>query len=316
MIHTFALTNDNLLQEHVALKDIKSPEFKFYWVDFEKPTEDETNLLSDFFHFHPIAIENCRHWIQRPNMSFYDDTIFFIYHSLDQSSFQCSEVDVFVGEKFVVSFHHEPEQAIEKAKQKVKAAKEPEKIGPLFVLHKVLDELVDHYFPIMHHIEDKLIEFEENETHSKKIIEEVYEVRSDLIRLRKTIIPMRDLLYRMINSERIKEMGKYQLFFADIYDHLMKLNDMLADNQEITADMRDNFMSVQSNKMNSIMMTLTVITTIFMPLTFIVGIYGMNFENMPELHWRYGYFFILGFMAFLTVAMSIWFYRKGWLIKK
>jgi magnesium transporter len=316
MIHTYALTKDNLLKENVKLQDIMTPEYKFFWVDFEEPTEEETRILSDFFHFHPIAVENCLHWIQRPNMSFYEETIFFIFHSLDQATFKCSEVDVFVGEHFIVSYHQVPEQAIEEAKIKVKAIKEPEKLGPLFVLHKILDELVDHYFPIMHQIEDKLLEFEENETRSKKIIEEVYEIRGDLIRLRKTIIPMRDLLYRMINSERIKEMGKYQHYFADIYDHLMKLNDMLGDNQEITADMRDNFMSVQSNKMNSIMMTLTVITTIFMPLTFIAGVYGMNFEHMPELHWRYGYFFILGFMFVLAVSMSIWFYRKGWLFNR
>lgn len=316
MIHTYALTTDNRLIEKIEITKLVSDEIKFFWVDFEKPSEQETMLLKDFFHFHPIAIENCMHYIQRPNMSFYDDVIFFVMHSLNQNSFKCSEVDVFVGGEFVVSYHQEIDPAIEEVKLKLKSVKETSKIGSLFILHSIIDELVDHYFPIMHEIEDKLIEFEENETRSKKIIEEVYEIRSDLIRLRKTIFPMRDLLYRVINSERIKEMGKYEHYFADIYDHLLKLTDMLTDNQEITTDMRDNFMSVQSNKMNSIMMTLTVITTIFMPLTFIVGIYGMNFEHMPELHWKYGYYAVLSIMGFLTIVMSIWFYRKGWLFNK
>lgn len=316
MIHTYALTEDNQLVENIDIAQLKSPEIKFFWADFEKPSSQETMLLKDYFHFHPIAIENCMHYIQRPNMSFYDDVLFFVLHSLNQQTFQCAEVDVFVGGKFVVSYHLESDPGIEKAKQKMRAVKDTSMIGPLFILHSIMNELVDHYFPIMHEIEDKLIEFEENETKSKKIIEEVYEIRSDLIRLRKTIFPMRDLLYRVINSERIKELGKYQHYFADIYDHLLKLADMLTDNQEITADMRDNFMSIQSNKMNSIMMTLTVITTIFMPLTFIVGVYGMNFDNMPELHWKYGYYAVLCLMGLLAILMSIWFNRKGWLFNK
>jgi magnesium transporter len=91
---------------------------------------------------------------------------------------------------------------------------------------------------------------------------------------------------------------------------------MLNANQEVTADMRENFMSVQSYKMNAIMMTLTVFTTIFMPLTFIVGVYGMNFEYIPELHWKYGYFYVWGLMVFIAISMSVWFYRKGWLMNK
>jgi magnesium transporter len=135
---------------------------------------------------------------------------------------------------------------------------------------------VDCYFPILHQLEDKLNEYEEKEARSKKIIEEVYEIRRDLIRLRKTIIPMRDLLYRIINSKRFQDEGQFHHYFSDIYDHLMKLTDMVASIQDVTTDMRENYMSIQSNRMNSIMMTLTVITTIFMPLTFIVGVYGMN----------------------------------------
>lgn len=316
MIFTYAITQDHHLIKDVNLEEIKSEQYRFYWVDFEEPTKEEVKLLSEFFHFHPLAIEDCLHYIQRPNMNYYDGVLFFILHSLGNETIKCNEVDVFVGENFVVSFHKEKDQAIEAAKHKIINSKEKEKIGPLYVLHHIIDELVDIYFPIMHHIEDKLNEFEEKEASSKKIIEEIYEIRRDLIRLRKTIIPMRDLLYRMINSKRIQETEQIHHYFKDIYDHLMKLTDMHDANQDITSDMRENFMSIQSNRMNSIMMTLTVITTIFMPLTFIAGVYGMNFDHMPELHWNYGYFFILGIMALVVLVMSFWFYKKGWLFKK
>jgi magnesium transporter len=315
MIFTYAITQDNQLIKDVKMEDLRSERFKFYWVDFEEPTNEETKLLSEFFHFHPLAIEDCLHFIQRPNMNYYDGVLFFVLHSISKT-IRCEEIDIFVGENYVVSFHKEKDQAIDIAKQKLFASKEMEKVGPLYVLHSIIDELVDCYFPILHQIEDKLNEYEEKEASSKKIIEEVYEIRRDLIRLRKTIIPMRDLLYRMINSKRIQDTKQIHHYFSDIYDHLMKLTDMVASNQEVTSDMRENYMSIQSNRMNSIMMTLTVITTIFMPLTFIVGVYGMNFDNMPELHWKYGYFITLGVMVIIVMVMIFWFYKKGWLFKK
>ncbi|QIZ05434.1 magnesium/cobalt transporter CorA [Priestia megaterium] len=315
MIFTYAITQDNQLIKDVKLEDLRSDRFKFYWVDFEEPTNAETKLLSEFFHFHPLAIEDCLHFIQRPNMNYYDGVLFFVLHTLSKT-IRCEEIDVFVGDNYVVSFHKEKDQAIDMVKQKLFASKEMEKVGPLFVLHSIIDELVDCYFPILHQIEDKLNEYEEKEASSKKIIEEVYEIRRELIRLRKTIIPMRDLLYRMINSKRIQETKQIHHYFSDIYDHLMKLTDMVASNQDVTSDMRENYMSIQSNRMNSIMMTLTVITTIFMPLTFIVGVYGMNFDHMPELHWQCGYFITLGVMAIIVIVMIFLFYKKGWLFKK
>ncbi|MGF6947683.1 magnesium/cobalt transport protein CorA [Neobacillus sp. B4I6] len=215
-----------------------------------------------------------------------------------------------------MSFHKEKDKAKDMVKQKLFVSEEMEKVGPLYILHNIIDELVDCYFPIIHQIEDKLNEYEEKEASSKKIIDEVYEIRRDLIRLRKTIAPMRDLLYRMINSKRIQDTRQLHHYFSDIYDHLMKLTDMMASNQDVTSDMRENYMSIQSNRMNSIMMTLTVITTIFMPLTFIVGVYGMNFDHMPELHWKYGYIVTLGVMAIIVIVMIFWFNKKGWLFIK
>lgn len=315
MIFIYAITQDNTLIKDVKMEEVRSDKYKFYWVDFEEPTEGETQLLSSFFHFHPLAIEDCLHFIQRPNMNHYDGVLFFILHSLSNQE-GCEEIDVFVGENYVVSYHKENDPAIETVRRKLFENKELAKVGPLYTLHHIIDELVDCYFPILHQIEDKLNEYEEKEAHSNRVIQEVYEIRRDLIRLRKTILPMRDLLYRIINSKRIQDTGQFQHYFADIYDHLMKLTDMIASNHDVTSDMRENYMSIQSNRMNSIMMTLTVITTMFMPLTFIVGVYGMNFDNMPELHWKYGYFFVLGVMALIVIVMFFWFKKKGWLFIK
>lgn len=126
---------------------------------------------------------------------------------------------------------------------------------------------------------------------------------------------MRDLLYRMLNSERLRNFHKDKIYFSDIYDHLLKLSSMIESSREMTADIRDNYLSVNSAKMNRNMMVLTVITTIFIPLTFIAGVYGMNFRYMPELNWRYGYFAVWIVMLIIAITMYLWFKNKGWMDK-
>lgn len=143
---------------------------------------------------------------------------------------------------------------------------------------------------------------------------DVFDIRSDLLKLRKTILPMRDLLYRIINSERLHIPAEQKAYFNDIYDHLIKLTSMVEGNRDMTSDMRDNYLSLNANRMNSIMMTLTIISSIFIPLTFVVGLYGMNFDHMPELHWHYGYYIVLGIMALMTIGMILWFKQKAGLM--
>ena len=123
---------------------------------------------------------------------------------------------------------------------------------------------------------------------------------------------MRDLLYRILNSERLQGFEDHKLYFSDVYEHLVKLADMAESSREMTSDMRDSYLSLNSSHMNQNMMVLTVITTIFIPLTFIVGVYGMNFQHMPELGWKYGYMIVLIIMAAIGTGMFIWFKKKGW----
>lgn len=115
-----------------------------------------------------------------------------------------------------------------------------------------------------------------------------------------------------MNTNMMKSDTNRQAYFNDIYDHLLKLTEIVESNRDMTADLRDSYQTLNSNRMNAIMMTLTIVSTIFIPLTFIVGVYGMNFDNMPELHWKYGYFGVLIFMGLLVSGMLLWFKHKGW----
>jgi magnesium transporter len=186
--------------------------------------------------------------------------------------------------------------------------------GPMAAAYTVMDKLVDKYFPSLYSLEDELADLESKggDESVEELMSQVFNVRGRLLKLRRTIVPMRDLMYRIVNSQHVQSNGEERIYFGDIYDHLLKLTDMIEVDREMTADLRDSYISLNSNRMNSIMKTLTVITTVFMPLTLIAGIYGMNFRVMPELDWDYGYFAVLLLMLVLGIGMFRWFRRSGW----
>ncbi|MDQ0116715.1 magnesium/cobalt transporter CorA [Paenibacillus harenae] len=315
MIRIVGYSKDKKWRTDLTLEQVSSStELAWYWVDFDQPSVEESKLLSTHFKFHPLAIEDCYHLLQRPKMDHYDDTNFLILHAFNGSKTAADEVNMFIGPRFLVTFHHGQSQGIESARTKLLQNTKPGLHGHLCAAYLVMDKLVDEYFPVVQELEEMLIDMDlSNGTITGDgAITDIFSIRSRLLRLRKTIIPMRDLLYRLVNSDRIEGLGHYLAFYRDIHDHLLKLSEMLDNCREMTADLRDSYISYNSNRMNTIMKTLTVITTIFMPLTFLAGIYGMNFHVMPELEWRWGYFVVLGFMLLVALSMFAWFNKKGW----
>ncbi|MFC0189650.1 magnesium/cobalt transporter CorA [Fictibacillus aquaticus] len=301
----------------VPLEQLKDPDIKWYWVDISEPDAEEEKLLLEFFQFHPLAVEDCLNELQRPKLEYYDDHQFLVVHAIDEQTMKTDEVDIFFGSNFVVSFHLAKLKELDFVWNYVVNTKKADQINPMQILYKIMDKLVDSYFPILHNMEDAVIALDDElELEKPKLINELFDIRAELLRLRKTIVPMRELLYRMLESKRITISDKRKAYFQDIYDHLIKLAETLDSIREMTSDIRDNYISLSSHRMNTIMKTLTVITTIFMPLTFIAGIYGMNFAHMPELNYRYGYFAAVGFMVLIGASMFWWFKRKGWFDQK
>lgn len=317
MIRTLAITKDMKLRRDLSVKDLMTQDLSWFWVDFEKATDREVELLSSEFHFHPLAIEDCLQLLQRPKLDYYEGYNFFALSALNQKTLEPEEVGTFVSSNYIVSFHMNSMVEIDECWNKVLHNEGTWEKGPAYILYIMLDKIVDQFFPAVYRIEDHLDELDSNIQGKSinKMMDEVFDIRGDLLMLRRIVISMRDLLYRILNSERLIGFKEYKMYLSDIYDHLLKLSDMIESNRDMTADMRDSYMSMNSNRMNTNMMVLTVISTIFMPLTFIAGIYGMNFDYMPELHWRYGYFVIMGIMFAIGVIMFFWFKRKGWFDK-
>ena len=184
----------------------------------------------------------------------------------------------------------------------------------MHVMHMLISEIVEGYIPLISKIENRLDELEENDAHTKgsKIMNEVFDLRSDLLKLRRGLLPMRELIHRFLVSRRVDMTDNDRKYFHDVYDELLQQTEIIEASRELASDIRENYMTYNSFKSNNIMMTLTVISTIFLPLTFLAGVYGMNFSYMPELQTEYGYF-VLWIVMFLIAAGMLWFFKKkGW----
>lgn len=314
LIRILAVTNDLKLIKDISIDRLKDYNLRWYWVDFEDPSEEEVKYLGDYFDFHPLAIEDCLHLLERPKLDYYDEYIFLVLHALNKENLAPEEVDMFMGKNYIVTFHLSALSEMESAWNNVSSNKNAWTEGHTYIGYLILDKIVDEYFPAIYRIEDYLGELEDKSEDSsvRRLMDQVFKARRDLHKLRRIVNSMRDLIYRILNSAHIQGFREDKLYFTDIYDHLLKLSDMIESNREVTSDMRDSYLAIISNRMNTIMMTLTIITTIFIPLSFIAGVYGMNFKYMPELEWRYGYFVVMGLMAVIATAMVIWFKRKGW----
>ncbi|EKE31767.1 magnesium and cobalt transport protein CorA [Salimicrobium jeotgali] len=311
MLHSLVYESQSGLQtgEYV---NRKTASYEWKWVDFDSPAEDEKKVLESDFSFHPLAVEDCFQDLQRPKLDGYGDHTFFVLHTLDPHTLEKGEIDVFLKEGVLVTYHKKPSSVIEKVKEQVK--QRPERYDEAVILHKILDQVVDAYFPIIYSIEDQINDLEDNtnDLSMEDMLEELFDRRSELLRMRQTIHSMRDMVYRMLYTHDLENVYEHKEYFRDIYDHLLKVSDMIASNREMTQDIRDSNLSMTSHRQNKTMQFLTVVSMIFLPLTFIAGVYGMNFAYMPELQYQYSYFIVWALMIIMAFAMIVFFRKKGW----
>ncbi|WP_059170341.1 magnesium/cobalt transporter CorA [Bacillus sp. FJAT-27445] len=315
MIRTLSLGKDGQIANDIPVDQLAAGDTSsWFWVDFNSPTDEESALLATPLKFHPLAIEDCMVKLQRPKLDYYDGYTFFVTHSINQNTLEREEVDIFLGANFIVTYHAELSLEITEVWNRVNSAKKKEDWSPSLILYHILDQLVDNYFPPVYLIEDQLDEMDESYAggNTEELLKEVFEIRKSLLMLRHTVTPTRDLIYRMLNSQKLDVLKVRHAYFSDIHDHLLKLTDMIDSNRELTKDIRDSVLSINSHETNRVMKVLTVITTIFMPLTFIAGVYGMNFDYMPETTWKYGYFASLAVMGVIAAGMFAFFWKKGW----
>ncbi|MHC1693705.1 MAG: magnesium/cobalt transporter CorA [Eubacteriales bacterium] len=319
MIKTMAFTKTSEVLTDVPIERLSGDDISWFWVDMESADEAETDILKLYFKFHFLSIEDCLERLERPKIDYYDTYNFLVLYAMKEDGIEPIELDVFWSDNYLVTYCKCALKEMDSIRQKMSLDVNRRHSNPTYLTYLITDKLVDSYFPVIYRTEDCLNEInnQEKSRNIGNLIDDIYNIRTDLLRLRHIVNSMKELLYRIISSTHLENIKEYRHNFNDIYDHLLKLSDSIESNREVTGDMRDNYLSIISFKMNKIMTLLTIITSIFIPLTFIVGVYGMNFDYMPELRWKYGYFFVLGIMAAIGLFLLLWFKLKGWLnIKK
>lgn len=330
MIRTLVFSEETGVRLNIDLNnascDAGSHSFKWgeghpgiLWVDIEMPTAEEYSLLENRFKFHYLALEDCRNRQNRTKLDEYKGYSFLVLQVLlarnQRNRLQFEELKVFLGENYLVTIHHQPISFLDEVYARCQQKQELISKGVDFLFYTLLDTLVDQYLPFFDTINDDVERLEEMIflDPAKEHLNELFQLRRQLVALRRVLSPLRDILNLLLNPGTGCLPETHRAYFLDIYDHILRSLETVDTSHDLLNGLFEMYLSLVSNKLNVVMKTLTIITTIFMPLTLIAGIYGMNFENLPELKWRYGYFITLGIMGVVTGAMLLFFRNKKWI---
>lgn len=312
MIIRYQTTKQSLTQVD-SVKDIPQ-DATIVWFDFEKATSEENDYLIEHFNFNYLELEDAISGVPRVKYKAYKDYQYMVFHSMYKDDFSPIALNVFVNDKVLVTYHDKHFESLNKVAEMNSNNHEPDLDCADIVIH-ILDMMVDKYFDFVYTIEEKVYNFEDahvDDTHSKKVMDNVFKLRSDLIKIKRVLFPMQELVNTIKTEGNLIVDSKHSMYIQHIDDHLIKQNNIIRTSQEMTNEIRENFESYSSFRMNSIMQVLTLVSVIFSPLTFIAGVYGMNFEYMPELKWHYSYPICMLVMLIIAVALIIFFKRKKW----
>jgi magnesium transporter len=276
----------------------------------------------DLFGLHPLAMEDVVNTFQRSKMEPYRNHIFLVVHLLEPTDPTSSEqVSLFLGPGYVLTFQEKPGDCFETVRQRLRRGGRIRTMGADYLAYALLDALVDHYFPILERFEDRLDALEDKAFGAQRpeTLRQIQRVKQELLAIRRQVWPVREAVSGLLRDETGLITDETRIFLRDCEDHAVRVIDLLEHHRERGSQLMDLYLSSVSNQMNEIMKTLTIMATIFIPLSFIAGLYGMNFDpkaspwNMPELAWTWGYPFALGVMATVAAGLLVFFRRKGWL---
>lgn len=275
--------------------------------------------LGAVFDIHPLVLEDLLNTHQRPKLEDYTEYLFVVVQMLvyDESAreIQTEQVGLILGTGFVISFQEKPGDVFDGVRERLRHGRgRIRKRGPDYLLYALLDSIVDHYFVVLEKLDERIEQMEEHlaDDPSTQALRDIHHLKREVIHLRKTVWPLRDVIGNLERDEHSLVQRETRLFLRDVYDHALRVAESVETFRDLLSSMLDLYMSTVSNRMNAVMKVLTTIATIFIPLTFIAGIYGMNFDYMPELRQRWGYPIAVGGMLLIAGVMVWLFKRRKW----
>jgi magnesium transporter len=289
----------------------------FFWIDLPHPTEADFAVLRDVFGFHPLALEDSEHFGQRAKLDDYDDFVFLVVYGAVPDEDRLVEVHCFYSERFLITVHRDDAPAFTLLRDRYQKRKAPME-GPALLLYRIIDALVDSFFPILADFDDRIDELE-NQTFlnaSDKQLQEIFAMKRLLVGMRKAVTPQRDLFAGLLGgpAELPGMTTEAERHFRDVYDHLIRISDLIDTYRDLLTSSMDVFLSTVSNRLNVVMKQLAVIATIFLPLTFLTGFFGQNFGWLVRNVGGLPAFIVFGIgTQILTVVILMTFFkRRGW----
>ncbi|RYZ63764.1 MAG: magnesium/cobalt transporter CorA, partial [Proteobacteria bacterium] len=279
-------------------------------------------LLESTFGLHPLVIEDI--WGDRslPKIEDFDGYLYVLVHGVASTArfdeLRLLELDIVFGKNFVITYH-QGSRSIAAVKDELSRSPRMLKKGPVWVVHALLDHLVDHYMPVIEAMDDAIAKLEDDVVEhagtpqGKPVMARIFQLKKSLHAIRRVSMLQREILLRLSRGEFDEIPAEAVPFFRDVYDHFASVTNLTESYRELVSGALEAFLSVQSNRMNEVMKTLTLMSTVMLPLTFIAGVYGMNFNHMPELGWVYGYPFALALMGLVAAGILAFFRRKRWI---
>ena len=309
--------------EHEGYAPAPAKTGELVWIDVRGLTDTAmVERVGIDFELHPLVLEDVLNTQQRAKLEEYDNGLFFIVHHLrldaEPLELNSEQIAVFMGPQFVISFQEDPDDTLLTVRKRIQeGVGRLRKKGPDYLAYAILDTIVDNYYLVLDEIENTLLEIEgtlSNADHAEPVSKaRIFQLKHIINSFRHRVMPLRDAAARFYRTDCPFVDDSNRLYLRDLMDHVAQILDSIDNYREILSGVESLYQAEISNRLNNVMRLLTIISTIFIPLSFIAGIYGMNFDNMPELHWHYGYFDVLGFMLLASLSMLYYFRRNKWL---
>ena len=291
------------------------------WINVDGLNDlDLINRIGEAFNLHPLVLEDLVHTGQRPKHEEYDEYLFVVLRMLKAgpggSGILSEQVGIVFGDGFVLSFQEKAGDVFEAVRDRIRVkSRRIRNRGADYLSYALIDAIVDHYFHILENFTDGVeeLEIEVLENPTPETMRRIHNLRHEMLGVRRAIWPLRGVTNALVRTESDLIEEGTQVFLRDVYDHTVQVIDTAETLREVVSGLMDLYMSSVSNRMNEIMKVLTIMASVFIPLTFLAGIYGMNFENMPELGWPWAYPTLLAVMLGMGIGLLLYFKRRGWL---
>ena len=328
MIRALFFSEDEKLRTDLEVMDIAfllQEGTGMLWVDFQAdPSEKDREILSTTFGFHPLAVDDALEEVHIPKVDDWGKYLYVVLHAVayqdeDGPEVATRELDVFLGSNYLVTHHDDPIEAIDRIWGSVQRDPRYLRYGPDYMLYRLVDEMVASYMPVVEALDQAIDQLENQLFKSPRpeIVERIFAIKRSVLLLRRIIAPEREVLNKLARDDYLVVDSQAQVYFRDVYDHMVRLYSIAENIRDLVSDAMDTYLSIVNNRMNEVMKTLTIITTLFMPLSFVVGFFGMNFfiPTLPITRWMDRPVFILVLaLIFLTpFAMYQWMRRRGWM---